>query len=78
MKKMVMTIHWRRIFTAAAAATVLWLLIVGAPVHTFLVLMMIVASSILAGALRVGGGRGTRSISDVIEDVDTEAPRRPY
>lgn len=73
MKKMVMTIHWRRVFAGAAAVTILSLMVAGSPLHALWVLMMILAASALAGALWIGRGGRTRSMSDVIDDVDTEA-----
>jgi hypothetical protein len=72
MNKTVMTVHWLRVFTVMAPVPVLWLIIIGAPVlWLFLVLL---ALSMLAGAVRIGWGRMTRSMADVIDDVDAEAP----
>lgn len=75
MKNPVMTIHWLRVFTVMVPVPLLWLMVVGSPLtRTLWVLLAIATFSILAGAFRIGGGRQTRSMADVIDDVDAEAP----
>jgi hypothetical protein len=75
MKKTIMTIHWLRVFAVMAPIPIFWLIVVGASVTRALwVILAILGLSTLAGAVRIGGGRTTRSMAEVIDDVDAEAP----
>jgi hypothetical protein len=75
MKKTVMTVHWLRVLAVMAPLPVFWLIVLGSPVtHGVWVLLVLLAFSILVGAVRIGWGRMTRSMADVIDDVEGEAP----
>ena len=71
----IMTIQWLPVFAVAAPVPLLWLMVVASPVSVALAMIaLIVASSIVAGALRIGWSRNLRSMAEVIHDVDAEAP----
>jgi hypothetical protein len=75
MKKTVMTVHWLRVFAVMAPLPIFWLIVLGSPVTLAVwALVVLLAFSLLVGAVRIGWGRMTRSMADVIGDVDAEAP----
>ena len=73
MAKTVMMIHSLRWLTVVAPVPLLWLMGVASPL-TLALMILLVAAAIVTAALRIGWGMSRRSMSDVIHDVDVEAP----
>lgn len=74
MTKTIMTIHWLPMAAVAAPVPLLWLMVVSPINRALAMILLIVASSILAGALRIGWSRKTRSMADAVHDAQTAAP----
>ena len=78
MAKTLMTVRWPRVIGAMAPIPILWLLMAAssATVALWLVLaiLVVLASSVLAGTLQLRWDRTTHTMSDVIDDVDAEPP----
>jgi hypothetical protein len=75
MKKTLMTVQWPRVIAVMAPIPVLWLIVAGSPVaHVLWVVLAIAGAALLAATLRIGWGRTTRAMTDVIDDVEAESP----
>ena len=74
MRNTIMTVRGCRFFAAIAPVPFLWLIFGFPRVQVLWVLAALLGVALLAAAFRVASGTSARSMADVIEDVDTEAP----
>jgi RsiW-degrading membrane proteinase PrsW (M82 family) len=66
------TIPGPRIFAVAAPVPLLWLMVFASSLPLAFGVIVLIVAALLVGALRIRWSRSTRSMADVIHDVDGE------